>query len=217
MVNTLLTELDGLESRVQTYVIAATNRPDMIDPAMCRPGRLDKLLYVDLPSAAERLEILRTLTKKTPLADEQTIQQGSEIVRLEAIAHDARADGFSGADLAALVREAAVTALRETLRLSMSSTDMATNEPGQGFSTQKAGSTPPSVLVTHAHFVAALDKVSPSVSVAQRKKYANLRSRLAGLPTRTARTAEGAPATTETEPANSTNGQLDPEGPAMAQ
>ena len=68
VVNTLLTELDGLEPRVQTYVIAATNRPDMIDPAMCRPGRLDKLLYVDFPSPTERLDILRTLTKSSPLA-----------------------------------------------------------------------------------------------------------------------------------------------------
>ena len=48
VVNTLLTELDGLDARKSVYVIAATNRPDMIDPAMCRPGRLDKLLYVDL-------------------------------------------------------------------------------------------------------------------------------------------------------------------------
>ena len=51
------------------YVIAATNRPDMIDPAMCRPGRLDKLLYVDLPSADERAEIVRKMTRRVPLGD----------------------------------------------------------------------------------------------------------------------------------------------------
>jgi ribosome biogenesis ATPase len=67
VVNQLLTEMDGLESRSATYVIAATNRPDMIDPAMLRPGRLDKLLYVPLPPPDGRSAILRTLTRKTPL------------------------------------------------------------------------------------------------------------------------------------------------------
>lgn len=66
VVNTLLTELDALDARRAVYVIAAMNRPDMIDPAMCRPGRLDKLLYVDLPRAEERGEIVRTLVRRVP-------------------------------------------------------------------------------------------------------------------------------------------------------
>ncbi|KAJ3059851.1 hypothetical protein HDU98_004118, partial [Podochytrium sp. JEL0797] len=106
LVNTLLTELDGMSTRSQVYIIAATNRPDMIDPAMLRPGRLDKTLYVDLPTPEERFEILKTITRKTPVG------QG---VSLEAVARDSRADGFSGADLAALVREAAVAALRGSI------------------------------------------------------------------------------------------------------
>ncbi|KAJ2299136.1 Ribosome biogenesis ATPase rix7 [Coemansia sp. RSA 2706] len=71
VVNTLLTEIDGMEARKKVYVIAATNRPDIIDPAMLRPGRLDKLLYVELPTPAERTEILRTLSKKTPLGSDR--------------------------------------------------------------------------------------------------------------------------------------------------
>ena len=67
MVNMLLTELDGLEERKQGFVIAATNRPDIIDPAMLRPGRLDKLLLVPLPSPEDRCSILKTVTKHTPL------------------------------------------------------------------------------------------------------------------------------------------------------
>jgi ribosome biogenesis ATPase len=70
VVNQLLTEMDGLESRSATFVVAATNRPDMIDPAMLRPGRLDKLLYVPLPPPDGRAAILKTLTRKTPLAPE---------------------------------------------------------------------------------------------------------------------------------------------------
>ena len=69
VVNTLLTELDGLNDRKGVFVIGATNRPDMIDPAMLRPGRLDKTLYIELPTPEERLEILKTLvrTNNSPL------------------------------------------------------------------------------------------------------------------------------------------------------
>ena len=73
---------------------------------MCRPGRLDKLLYVDLPTAPERVEVLRAVTRKTPLADD---------VDLERIATSSKADGLSGADLSALAREAAVLAREQAV------------------------------------------------------------------------------------------------------
>ena len=60
--------MDGLEDRRDVFVIAATNRPDIIDPAMLRPGRLDKLLYVPLPNKEDRFSILKTLTRKVPIA-----------------------------------------------------------------------------------------------------------------------------------------------------
>ncbi|KDN37994.1 AAA-domain-containing protein [Tilletiaria anomala UBC 951] len=177
VVNTLLTELDGLEGRGQTYVIAATNRPDIVDPAMCRPGRLDKLLYVDLPNSSERLEILRALTKASPLLTEMPAQSTSDaVVNLHAIAFDPRTDGFSGADLAALVREAAVAALRETIRFSLTAeaVPMNTVQPAA------PGQSSPQIFITQPHFLAALDKVRPSVSMAQRKRYESLRTRLSG-------------------------------------
>ena len=89
--------MDGLEERVGVFVIAATNRPDIIDPAMLRPGRLDKLLYVPLPTEDDRLSILKTVTRKVPLAADTD---------LEIIAKDPACQGYSGADLSALVREA---------------------------------------------------------------------------------------------------------------
>lgn len=106
VVNTLLTELDGLNDRKGIYVIGATNRPDIIDPAMLRPGRLDKTLYVELPTQEEKLDILNTIvrTNKTPIASD---------VDLVRIAKDSRLEFFSGADLAALVREAGVCALKK--------------------------------------------------------------------------------------------------------
>ena len=100
VVNTLLTELDGLSSRQGIYVIAATNRPDIIDPAMLRPGRLGTLLFVDLPEAEERVEILTTLVK-SPLAP------GTDIA---AVAR--RCEGFSGADLESLLRAAGIACLK---------------------------------------------------------------------------------------------------------
>eukprot|EP00697_Spironema_sp_BW2_P002984 gnl/Spiro4/13994_TR7501_c0_g1_i1.p1 gnl/Spiro4/13994_TR7501_c0_g1~~gnl/Spiro4/13994_TR7501_c0_g1_i1.p1 ORF type:complete len:658 (+),score=77.35 gnl/Spiro4/13994_TR7501_c0_g1_i1:86-2059(+) len=101
VVNQLLTEMDGLEKRELVFVIAATNRPDIIDPAMLRPGRLDRLLFVPLPRAQERAAILRNLTKNTPLGDD---------VDIDLLAHHPLVDGFSGADLAGLVRQASVLA-----------------------------------------------------------------------------------------------------------
>ncbi|TPX51318.1 hypothetical protein SeMB42_g01964 [Synchytrium endobioticum] len=151
LVNTLLTELDGLHSRRNVYVLAATNRPDMIDPAMLRPGRLDKCLYVDVPLPSERSEILKTLTGKTPLSPE---------VNLEAVGLDARCDGFSGADLAALVREASVCALRQTLRSLNRSSLGGDSDEGLG-----------NILVTRQHFEEALKKTMASVSKRDLRRY----------------------------------------------
>ncbi|RKP10066.1 ribosome biogenesis ATPase RIX7 [Thamnocephalis sphaerospora] len=156
VVNTLLTELDGVDNRKQVFVIAASNRPDIIDAAMLRPGRLDKLLYVELPVAAERLEILRTLSRKTPLAAD---------VSLQSVAEDARCEGFSGADLASLVREAGVAALRSTLYAN-----------GVDSSPLDMGATSAETLyVRQEHFDTAFTKVAPSVSAQDVKKYAALR------------------------------------------
>lgn len=102
VVNTLLTELDGLGSdRQGIYVIAATNRPDIIDPAMLRPGRLETLLFVDLPGKDERVEILQTLVRKSPI---QFTDDVKEVAR--------SCDGFSGADLESLLRRAGYAAIK---------------------------------------------------------------------------------------------------------
>jgi ribosome biogenesis ATPase len=85
VVNQLLTEMDGLEARKDVFVIAATNRPELVDPAMLRPGRIDKLLYVPLPSPEDRVSILRAVMKKVAV---------SVHVDLEAVGKDPRADGF---------------------------------------------------------------------------------------------------------------------------
>lgn len=152
----------------------------MIDPAMCRPGRLDKLLYVDLPSAAEREEIVRTLTRKVPLATYGVGEDDVLSVRraIEALVRE-KCEGYSGADLAALVREAGVAALRRAL-----GTLDAMETSGN------AGQEDVKVLVQVDDFERALEKVQPSVSVAQRRKYEALRSKFAGLPVRVGKEEE---------------------------
>ncbi len=104
VVSQLLTEMDGLIRLDNVVVIAATNRPDILDPALLRPGRFDKIIYVPPPDKRSRLEILRIHTRSVPLAED---------VDLELIAEKTK--GYSGADLEYLVREAALFALRDDI------------------------------------------------------------------------------------------------------
>ncbi|MDT4986858.1 MAG: hypothetical protein QOI74_952, partial [Micromonosporaceae bacterium] len=129
VVAALLTELDGVETLHNVVVIAATNRPDLIDPALLRPGRLERLVYVPPPDGAARADILRAAARDVPLAP------GTD---LAALAVDL--DGFSAADCAALIREAALVAMRESLAAS---------------------------TVTGEHVAAARKRVRPSLDPAQ--------------------------------------------------
>lgn len=102
VVNQLLTSMDGLESREGVLVIAATNRPDMVDPALLRAGRFDKLILVPVPDERTRLEILKVHTKSMPLDGDVSISELAKEI-----------EGYTGADIEGLCREAALSALRE--------------------------------------------------------------------------------------------------------
>ena len=120
VVNTILSEMDGLEELQNVVVIGATNRPTLIDPALLRPGRFDELIYVGVPDADGRRRILAIHTKGMPLGDD---------VDLEKIAQ--RTDRFTGADLEDLVRRAGLTALRrglDTSKVSMEDFEVALKE-----------------------------------------------------------------------------------------
>jgi transitional endoplasmic reticulum ATPase len=129
VVASLLTELDGVEPLRDVVVLGATNRPDLIDPALLRPGRLERLVFVPPPDAGARAAVLRATARNTPLAPE---------VDLDALASSL--DGYSAADCAAMVREAALTAMRESLQ---------------------------ATVVTAAHFEAARETVRPSLDPVQ--------------------------------------------------
>ncbi|XP_042061235.1 cell division control protein 48 homolog C-like [Salvia splendens] len=141
--NQLLIELDGSEQRTGVYVIGATNRPEVIDDAMLRPGRFGKPMYVPLPSPDERGMILKALARNKPV---------DANFDLMALAKDSGCDKFSGADLSALMDEAAMIALEDKL----SSMDTSS-------STQWT--------IKDTHIMSALKKISPSVSDEQIQEY----------------------------------------------
>ena len=104
VVSQLLTEIDGLEKLEGVVVIGATNRPDILDPALLRPGRFDRVVYVPPPDRKARYEILKIHTRRMPLAEDVNLEELADIT-----------EGFSGSDLEVLVREAGLLALREDI------------------------------------------------------------------------------------------------------
>jgi transitional endoplasmic reticulum ATPase len=145
VVSQLLTELDGLEALEDVVVIATTNRPDLIDSALLRPGRLDRHVHVPVPDEDARRKILDVHTEHKPLADD---------VDLAAIAR--RTEGYVGADLEAVAREASMSASREFI-------GSVTREEVR----ESIGN----VRVTMAHFEQALEEVNPSVTPETRERY----------------------------------------------
>jgi transitional endoplasmic reticulum ATPase len=129
VVAALLTELDGVQPIRDVVVLGATNRPELVDPALLRPGRLERLVYVPPPDAGARAAILRSNSRNTPLADDVDLAVVAESL-----------EGYSAADCAALLREAALTAMRESLDAN---------------------------VVTSAHVAAATEAVRPSLDPAQ--------------------------------------------------
>ena len=109
VVNQLLTQMDGAEGLSGVYVLAATSRPDLIDPALLRPGRLDKSLLCDLPAPEDRLDILKALLQKVRLADE--LNESDDFLYEVA----SQTEGYSGADLQALVSNSQLEAIHDVI------------------------------------------------------------------------------------------------------
>jgi transitional endoplasmic reticulum ATPase len=151
MVSQLLTELDGLEALEDVVVIATSNRPDLIDSALLRPGRLDRHVHVPVPDEAARRAIFEVHTREKPLADD---------VDLDALAR--KTEGYVGADVEAVAREAAMTASREFIR---------------SVSKEEIGDSVGNVRITMEHFENALDEVTPSVTPETRERYEEIEQR----------------------------------------
>lgn len=116
VLNQILTEMDGMNAKKNVFVIGATNRPDQIDPALMRPGRLDQLIYIPLPDDGSRLSILKATLRKSPIAPD---------VDLGFLAKSTK--GFSGADLTEICQRACKLAIRESIEKERSSSDAMTD------------------------------------------------------------------------------------------
>ena len=149
VISQILTELDGLESLNSVIVIAATNRPDIIDPALLRPGRFDRLIEIGLPDEKGRLEILKIHAATKPLADD---------INLEEIAK--KTEKYSGADLSAIVNEAVMLAIRECVL--------------QGKSLEEAQIC--NYKIEKKHFDEAMKKVQPTAETDLYKKFSKAKA-----------------------------------------
>ncbi|MFA4640941.1 CDC48 family AAA ATPase [Pyrococcus kukulkanii] len=141
IINQLLTEMDGLVENSGVVVIAATNRPDIIDPALLRPGRFDRLILVPAPDEKARLEIFKVHTRNMPLAKDVDLKELAK-----------RTEGYTGADIAAVCREAAMIAMRRALEQGILKEGMKADEIRR------------IAKVTMKDFEEALKKIGPSVS-----------------------------------------------------
>ncbi|XP_047469856.1 nuclear valosin-containing protein-like [Penaeus chinensis] len=163
IVNTLLTEMNGFSKREDVYVIAATNRPDILDPAVTRPGRFDTLLYVDVPDHEGRVSIFQARTKNGTCPRCAPDVDFAEISLL--------CNNFSGADCDQLVYLASKEAIREVIHGSqdISSADSGDKEPKTR-------------LVAKRHFSAALKKIKPSIKPEEQKRYKKLNLKMGTAP-----------------------------------
>ncbi len=146
VVSQLLTELDGLEELKDVVVIAATNRPDMVDPALLRPGRIERHIYIPPPDKEGRKEIFRIHLKGKPLADDVDVEWLAD-----------KTEGYSGADIEAVCREAGMLAIREAIKPSMSR--------------EEAKKVAEKIRITKEHFEEALKKIKPSLTKEDIEKY----------------------------------------------
>jgi peroxin-1 len=141
VVNQLLTQMDGAEGLSGVYVLAATSRPDLIDPALLRPGRLDKSLLCDFPNLDDRIDIIRALAKKVKLSGE-VLEYDDDMIEL-----GRRTEGFSGADLQALMSNAQLEAIHDVLH------DRESDESTSNHTTRRGASTKSSNTSTPRNFV----------------------------------------------------------------
>jgi len=155
VISQMLTELDGLEELKDVVVIAATNRPDIVDPALLRPGRLDRWIYVPPPEKKERKEIFAIHLKGKPLAEDVDLEELAE-----------KTNEYVGADIEAICREATMLVLREVLQ--------------SGMDRETAKKKAKKIKITRKHLEDAIKKIKPSAKGETLKKFEEMSEELLG-------------------------------------
>lgn len=147
VVSQFLTELDGLVELKDVVVLAATNRPDLVDRSLLRPGRFDRLIYIPLPDIASRKDILKIHLSKMPVSENVTVEWLAGIT-----------ENYSGADLETLCREAGMLALREHIKPGMSKEELILDD----------------ITINKDHFERALERIKPHLSREMLEEYAQM-------------------------------------------
>lgn len=156
VINQILTEIDGVGARKSVFVIGATNRPDILDSAITRPGRLDQLIYIPLPDFKSRLAIFRANLRKSP------VEPAVDLAQL------ARAtEGFSGADITEICQRAAKNAIRESVNAGLSRAQAI----ARGELAPDAPEEDPVPYIRRDHFEEAMSRARRSVSEADIRRY----------------------------------------------
>lgn len=160
VLNQLLTEMDGMSTKKNVFIIGATNRPDQIDPALLRPGRLDQLIYIPLPDEISRLAILKANLKKSPIAE------NVDLAYLSKMTH-----GFSGADLTEICQRAAKLAIRESIEADIRRLRERQEAEGDDHKMEEDEEDDPVPEITKEHFEEAMKYARRSVSDQDIRRY----------------------------------------------
>jgi len=177
VINTILTEIDAVEESKKVFVIGATNRPDILDPSIMRPGHLDQLVYIPLPDLASRLAIFKANLRKCPVADDVDVLKLAKST-----------DGFSGADITEICQRAAKNAIRQDIAIDIDNARNLAHNGGaiklsssssssdKTRSSSSGGSAQPALLesvkcISKQHFEEAMSRARRSVSEAQIEQY----------------------------------------------
>ncbi|KAL5487188.1 hypothetical protein EMCRGX_G019762 [Ephydatia muelleri] len=155
VINQVLTEMDGMSNKKNVFIIGATNRPDIIDPAILRPGRLDQLIYIPLPDELSRIAILKACVRKSPIAKDVDLNHIARITK-----------GFSGADLTEICQRACKLAIRECIEADIKREKELAENPDQN--TMDEESTPE---IRRDHFEEAMRFARRSVTDNDIRKY----------------------------------------------
>ena len=151
VINQILSEIDGMGSGKTLFIIGATNRPDILDPGIMRPGRLDQLIYIPLPDLESRVSIFKANLRKSPIGEDVNIRQLADVT-----------EGFSGADLTEICQRAAKNAIRDCITAQIERQKRV--EAGE-LTQEEADALPdPVPFITSAHFEASMSKARRSVS-----------------------------------------------------
>jgi len=150
VINQILSEIDGMGSGKTLFIIGATNRPDILDPGIMRPGRLDQLIYIPLPDRESRISIFKANLRKSPVADDVDMEQLADAT-----------EGFSGADITEICQRAAKNAIRDSITAGIERQKRV--EAGE-LTQEEADALPdPVPFITAAHFEASMSKARRSV------------------------------------------------------